>query len=272
MKRKYAKPMIILCLIAILAIVGTLAYLTDTTEELVNSFTVDDEVSIEINETYTDFVLNPGTTQDKDPEVTVLADDSYVFIEVIETIPTVALTNNTSEIVDDYTFASYVNYIINTDGGSIYQWDDTLETPALSSGTTNWAWTLVQIADSNSVTTTGNYTKNDDGGTDAYTKITYVYALTDTNGNLLSVSSLDKDGINKNLDATYPILAEDKVTIPSKLTQAMLDLLIITDSDPEATYTVDLSFIGYAIQSDGIVLAGDDAMSIADVYSAAKSQ
>ncbi|MFI3326884.1 MAG: SipW-dependent-type signal peptide-containing protein [Clostridia bacterium] len=255
--KKYLKPAIALCLVAALAIGGTLAYLTDSTDPLVNNFTVDESIGIELNETYHDFTLTPGTTQDKDPAITVTADSSYVFIEVVETIPTAALSGST------YSFSDYVVYSINglydaettanntqaNAGGSIYSGGQTTAT-----GTTDWYWMQVGTE----TTTTG----------DTFTTITYVYALVDNTGALLSVSSDDQmDGATGSdyVSADYPILTDDEVTIPEDLTSAMMELLTVTGETDEY-YSVDLTFTGYAIQTEGL----DDLSTNVDIYNAAK--
>ena len=62
---------------------GTYAYLQGTTEDVVNNFNTN-KVLVELNETTgNDYNIIPGTTQEKDPKVTVDATvDSYVYVEV----------------------------------------------------------------------------------------------------------------------------------------------------------------------------------------------
>ena len=86
-------------LVAVVSVAGTLAYLKDSTDEVVNTFTVG-EVDIELTETPNtdddtwEGKLVPGREIAKDPKVTVAADseDCWIFIEVIE-------ENNTAGIV-----------------------------------------------------------------------------------------------------------------------------------------------------------------------------
>lgn len=271
MKRKYVKPTIALCLVAALAIAGTLAYLTDTTGELVNEFTIDKDISIDLDETYEDFELYPDTIQDKDPTVTVLANSSYVFIEVTEKLPTAALGTSST----GYSFSDYVEYSINglydttttnnttsTAGGTVYLYDEANQ--VVSASGTDWYWMLIEGPTSG----TGTYDNTEDGGTDEYTITTYVYALVNSTGDLIAVSSLDgtvaSTAPTEGTEADYPILDNDEVYIPADLSQEMLDLFIITDSDPEDTYSADLSFIGYAVQSAGL-----ESESVENVYYAA---
>ncbi len=65
------------------AVGGTVAWLTDSTEAVKNTFTTSD-VDIELTETKSDFKMIPGYTIEKDPTVTVTADSEkcYVFVKV----------------------------------------------------------------------------------------------------------------------------------------------------------------------------------------------
>ena len=62
---------------------GTLAWLTDKTNEVKNTFT-DSNIDITLTETKSDFQMIPGWTIEKDPIVTVKAgsEDCWVFVEV----------------------------------------------------------------------------------------------------------------------------------------------------------------------------------------------
>lgn len=76
-----------IALAACVAIGGTIAYLTDKTDTITNTFTVG-KVAIDLDETTgQSYKMIPGTTLDKDPTVTVKADseDSWVFVKVDET-------------------------------------------------------------------------------------------------------------------------------------------------------------------------------------------
>lgn len=106
-KGKYAKrtpfvktlavAMVLVTLIGC-AIGGTLAWLTDETQEVVNTFTVgnikikldetnvDDKVTGVIRDTENSYKMIPGWTITKDPVATVLAgsEDCYLFVKVTE--------------------------------------------------------------------------------------------------------------------------------------------------------------------------------------------
>ena len=64
---------------------GTYAYLQGTTEDVVNNFNTN-KVLVELNETTgNDYNIIPGTTQEKDPKVTVdNTVDSYVYVEITD--------------------------------------------------------------------------------------------------------------------------------------------------------------------------------------------
>lgn len=65
------------------AVGGTLAWLTDTTDEVENTFTVGN-IDISLAETKKDFKMVPGATIDKDPKVTVEAGSEacWLFVKV----------------------------------------------------------------------------------------------------------------------------------------------------------------------------------------------
>ena len=73
----------VLALVLCCAIGGTLAWLTDKTGPVVNTFTVGD-INIDLTETTTDYKMVPGNTIAKDPKVTVKAnsEDCYLFVKV----------------------------------------------------------------------------------------------------------------------------------------------------------------------------------------------
>lgn len=65
------------------AIGGTLAWLTDKTDEIKNVFTIGN-INIELTETEQEYKMVPGTTIAKDPTVTVEADSEncYLFVKL----------------------------------------------------------------------------------------------------------------------------------------------------------------------------------------------
>ncbi len=76
---------ILVALVAVfgMAVGGTIAWLTDQTESITNTFTVGN-INIELEETATEFKMVPGVTIAKDPEITVRSGSEacYLFVKV----------------------------------------------------------------------------------------------------------------------------------------------------------------------------------------------
>lgn len=86
MKKKTFVLLLALVLIAGAAVGGTLAWLTDTTDEVTNTFTTSD-IEIELDESDNlDLKMVPGYTIAKDPKVTVKANSEkcYLFVKIEE--------------------------------------------------------------------------------------------------------------------------------------------------------------------------------------------
>lgn len=98
MKTKRKALLLSLCavLLVVASVMGTMAYLTSTTDEVVNTFTVG-RVEIDLDEKDTDnstegadrdkansYILVPGEKYEKDPTVHVkpVSEDSYIFVKV----------------------------------------------------------------------------------------------------------------------------------------------------------------------------------------------
>lgn len=84
MKKRSLSIIIAVVLVLCCAVGGTLAWLTDKTAEVENTFTTSD-VDITLAETTgNSYKMVPGYTISKDPKVTVLADSekAYVFVKV----------------------------------------------------------------------------------------------------------------------------------------------------------------------------------------------
>ena len=92
-KKTVAKKRVIAVLIAVVLIVGavagsTLAWFTDTTDPVVNTFTVGD-INIDLDETTgEEYKMIPGHDLTKDPFVTVLKDSEacYLFVKLTENL------------------------------------------------------------------------------------------------------------------------------------------------------------------------------------------
>lgn len=83
MKKKIAISIVAVALVLCCAIGGTLAWLTDKTGPVVNTFTVGD-INIDLTETTSNYKMVPGNTIAKDPKVTVKANSEacYLFVKV----------------------------------------------------------------------------------------------------------------------------------------------------------------------------------------------
>ena len=86
--RNRIKPLLTLCcalLLVAAGVFGTLAWLTDQTAEVKNTFTVGD-INIGLTETTADYKMVPGNTIAKDPTVTVKANSEacWLFVQVTE--------------------------------------------------------------------------------------------------------------------------------------------------------------------------------------------
>lgn len=83
MKKKTLALVLALTLLVAGVVGGTLAWLTDQTAEVKNTFTVGD-INIDLTETTTDYKMVPGNTIAKDPTVTVKANSEvcWLFVQV----------------------------------------------------------------------------------------------------------------------------------------------------------------------------------------------
>lgn len=83
MKKKLLASVVAIALVACCVIGGTLAWLTDKTDSITNTFTVGN-VDLTLTETTSDYKMVPGNTIAKNPTVTVTAgsEDCYVFVKV----------------------------------------------------------------------------------------------------------------------------------------------------------------------------------------------
>ena len=85
MKKKTLALVLALTLLVAGVVGGTLAWLTEQTAEVKNTFTVGD-INIGLTETTTDYKMVPGNTIAKDPTVTVKANSEacWLFVKVTE--------------------------------------------------------------------------------------------------------------------------------------------------------------------------------------------
>lgn len=85
MKKKTLALVLSLILIVGGVVGGSIAWLTDTTSEVENTFTVG-KVDIDLTETTTDYKMVPGNAIEKDPTVTVKSgsEECWLFVKVEE--------------------------------------------------------------------------------------------------------------------------------------------------------------------------------------------
>lgn len=85
MKKKTLALVLALTLLVAGVVGGTLAWLTDQTAEVKNTFTVGD-INIDLTETNREYKMVPGNTIAKDPTVTVKANSEacWLFVKVTE--------------------------------------------------------------------------------------------------------------------------------------------------------------------------------------------
>ncbi|MBR5288670.1 MAG: SipW-dependent-type signal peptide-containing protein [Clostridia bacterium] len=76
---------VMMALVAVVSVGGTIAWLTDKTQEVKNTFTTTN-IDIELAETATNFEMVPGVEITKDPIVTYKADseDGWLFVEIFK--------------------------------------------------------------------------------------------------------------------------------------------------------------------------------------------
>lgn len=106
MKKKTLALVLALTLLVAGVVGGTLAWLTDQTAEVKNTFTVGD-INIGLTETTADYKMVPGNTIAKDPTVTVKANSEacWLFVKVTEsenldTFITYAIAEGWTELQD----------------------------------------------------------------------------------------------------------------------------------------------------------------------------
>lgn len=83
MKKKTLALILALVMVFGAAVGGTIAYLTSTTDPVVNTFTVGN-INIDLKETTKDYKMVPGNTINKDPKVTVKENSEacWLFVKV----------------------------------------------------------------------------------------------------------------------------------------------------------------------------------------------
>lgn len=83
MKKKSLALLLAIAIVVVGAVAGTVAWLTDQTPSVTNTFTTSD-INIELKETKNNFQMIPGWNIEKDPKVTVKAGSEacYLFVKL----------------------------------------------------------------------------------------------------------------------------------------------------------------------------------------------
>lgn len=159
MKKKILALTLVFALALALGIGGTVAWLTDKTDSVVNTFTVGD-INITLTETTgTDYTFVPGDTLAKDPKVTVIAgsEDCYLFVKVEE-------ANNTATGLT----GKVINWSVDTGTDPAIKWVPVPEhdgywyrtVPAVAANTTEENLPSFDVLKDNQVTVNEKVTKD----------------------------------------------------------------------------------------------------------------
>ena len=111
MKKKIVSLVLVFAMALALGIGGTIAWLTDKTETVTNTFTVGN-IDITLKETKNDFKMVPGSEIEKDPKVTVKggSEACWLFVKIEE-----------SDNLDDFiTYAVATGWTELTEGSGVY--------------------------------------------------------------------------------------------------------------------------------------------------------
>ncbi|MFI3327373.1 MAG: SipW-dependent-type signal peptide-containing protein [Clostridia bacterium] len=221
--KKYLKPAIALCLVAALAIGGTLAYLTDSTATVTNTFTAGENIDIDLYETNDgsevltkDYTIIPGDEEAKDPTVEVEAgsEDVYVYVDVIE---------NNGTILTDTSFSDYITYSVSSN------------------------WREVTVTNNTTGTKTYVYT-NDTDAPVAVSAEAKLYILAD-------VENTIDDYTNANGSVVYP------TSVTNEMLAAIDGVTADGTADSNET-SPTLEFVAYAVQADNLLPASANASFI----------
>lgn len=157
MKKKTLISIIAVALVICVSIGGVLAYLTATTDQVVNTFTVGN-INLDLTETTgNSYKMVPGQTITKDPKVTVKAksEASYVFVKVTKSA----------------NFDNYMEYTM-ADGWTALTGEDGVYYREVSETTADTDFAVIK---DNTVTVKGTVTKEmmDALSTETYPTLTF---------------------------------------------------------------------------------------------------
>ncbi|MFI3227998.1 MAG: SipW-dependent-type signal peptide-containing protein [Clostridia bacterium] len=271
MFKKYLAPVVALTLVAALAIGGTMAYLSDETEEVTNTFVFSEDniVSLELIETVfgdtynadglnyysfdslnldtaTTYDMIPGDVLAKNPTVTVTGDDCYVYIQVIE-------GNNEATSEEDFLEYSIIGSTTTGD----YYWGEidstngiyilmatngtSVDTPYVVDSTTNTDG--FAILDGTTETATADATTN-----------IYPASLTDdqTIETIYGTVTINTDITQADMLDLFDVYADENALTNASLTTAdafEYDGSYYVISEEDLPY---LTFVAYAVQESNV--------------------
>ena len=253
MKKKILALCLVVALAATAIVGGTLAYFTDTTDKMVNTFTVG-KVDIDLSEpnwdAEEDHTLMPGTSYQKDPTITVdeKSQDAYVFLEMTfnkyNSLLWVMAADASADTAIDFT-------IYNDDGGI----KDAFKNDAGKFSTSKF---VAALAENNNLLNqiVGKWFT----GINASDWAVKFYDMGNVNTNLMTIR-LAYIGGDDILSANDSVTFMTAFGMPASVTQEMIDAGV-TVGGQKSTFNTDLkdfqmNFTAYAIQAAEI--AGIDA-------------
>ena len=95
MKKKSLALLLAIAIVVVGAVAGTVAWLTDKTPSVTNTFTTSD-INIELKETKNNFQMIPGWNIEKDPKVTVKtgSEACYLFVKLEDDVTGVEMEDS----------------------------------------------------------------------------------------------------------------------------------------------------------------------------------
>lgn len=145
MKKKIVLIAMVALVLALGAAVGTtVAWLVDTSEKVENTFTVGD-INIELKETTgSDYKIVPGSSQAKDPTVTVKAgsEECYVYVLIDNTVVLNGETVATPNLSSDW------SEVASSGTKTLYRYKDTVDLSNSNDDRYLTVFTQVDYADS----------------------------------------------------------------------------------------------------------------------------
>ena len=178
MKTKKLAILTCVMLILVVGVGATLAWLTDKSETVTNTFTPSD-VNVGLTETTEDYQMIPGFTIAKDPVVTVEAgsEDCWVFIKVTEDCGDIGTKEDG---ITPYGFDDFIEYDIDSNNWTALEGEDGVYYCYAKDITAD---RNIKVLEGNQVTVKGTVTKEmmdalETAGVEAYPNLTFTAYVT----------------------------------------------------------------------------------------------